>query len=53
MLPRLLSAARHPETVRRMRVGYAALNRLPYRELWCIDADDQPQPASRLVPLRH
>jgi DNA polymerase-1 len=39
MLPRLLSAARHPGTVRRMRAGYAALNRLPYRRIVCLDTE--------------
>ena len=37
VLSRLLSAARHPLTVRLMRAGYAALDRLPYRHIICLD----------------
>jgi hypothetical protein len=39
MLPRLLSAARYPTTVRRMRAGYVALSRLPYRRVVCLDTE--------------
>jgi hypothetical protein len=39
ILPRLLSAARHPEAVSRMRAGYAALNLLPYRRIVCFDTE--------------
>jgi hypothetical protein len=31
--------ARHPDTVRRMRGGWAALARLPYRHLICLDTE--------------
>jgi DNA polymerase I len=39
MLRRLLRAARHPTTISRMRSGYAALNRLPYRRLVVLDTE--------------
>ena len=43
MLARLLSAARHPSTVRLMRAGYAALARLPYRYIVCFDTEFRTQ----------
>lgn len=39
VLPILLSAARHPSAVRLIREGFAALARLPYRRLICLDAE--------------
>ena len=39
MLPLLLSAARHPSAARLMREGWAALSRLPYRRLICLDTE--------------
>jgi hypothetical protein len=39
MLPRLLAAARSREAVRLMRQGWAALDRLPYRYIVCLDTE--------------